>query len=96
MSKYRQAARIDENQPAIVDMLRSIGCSVQLNMDDILVGYRGKTFWFEIKDPEKTLKQNGEWKAGALKESQVKLCAEWRGHYRVVHSFEQIVEEISK
>ena len=96
MSKYRQAAKIDSNQPAIVDMLRSIGCSVQLNMDDILVGYRGKTFWFEIKDPGKTLKQNGEWKAGALKDSQIKLCNEWQGHYKVVHSFEQIVEEISK
>ena len=93
MSKYRKAARIDENQNQIVNQLRSMGISVETNHDDILCGYKGKTFWFELKD-KKTLKQNGEWKAGAIKDSQIKLQNEWRGHYKIVHSIDQILEEI--
>jgi hypothetical protein len=96
MSKYRQAARVDSNQGEIVAYLRSMGASVQTGMDDLLVGWKGKTFWFEIKDPEKTLTKSGEWKSGALKDSQVKLCDEWRGHYQVVHSVEQIIQEINE
>ena len=48
--------RIDDNQPAIVKALRDIGASVQSLADlgsgcpDILVGYRGKNYTFEIKD----------------------------------------------
>lgn len=96
MSKYRQAARVDGNQAQIVDMLRSMGASVEVGHDDLLVGYQRKTFWFELKNPKRTLKKNGEWKAGVLEDSQVKLRDEWRGHYKVVHSFEQIVDEITK
>tara|TARA_R110000850_G_C9996087_1_gene467960 strand:+ start:10778 stop:11071 length:294 start_codon:yes stop_codon:yes gene_type:complete len=95
MTKHRQAARIDANQPDIVKKLRQIGATVSLNHDDILVGYRGKTYWYEIKDPEKTLKQDGTYKAGALKDSQIELLETWKGHYRVVHSYEQIAEEIT-
>ena len=36
MSKFRRAAKIDKNQPYIVDELRKIpGISVQVGMDDI-------------------------------------------------------------
>lgn len=96
MSKYRQAAKIDQNQPEIVKALRKMGYTVQTGMDDILVGAKGRTFWFEIKDPDKTVKQNGEYKAGAIKDSQIKLLAEWQGHYAVVHSLEEILDEIGR
>lgn len=95
MSKFRQAARVDENQSEIVKQLRQLGFTVQTGMDDILVGARGKTYWFEIKDPEKAVKKKGGFKAGAIKDSQIKLAAEWKGHYAIVHSLEQILEEIS-
>ena len=94
MSNKRYAARSDANQTDIVKKLRKMGVSVQLGHDDALIGYNGKTYWFEIKDPEKTLKKNGDYKAGAIKPSQIKLKAEWRGHYSIVHSFEQIIDEI--
>ena len=94
MSKYRQAPRIDENQTEIVRQLRKLGYSVQTGMDDILVGHNGVTYWFEIKCPIKTLNKNGTYKAGAIKPSQLKLQAEWKGHYRVVHCIEQIIEEL--
>jgi len=96
VSKYRRAAAIDENQPAIVKELRKLGYSVQTGMDDIAVGYNGKTYWFELKDPAKTLNKNGDYKAGAIKESQIKLHAEWKGHYSIVHSIEQILAELNK
>lgn len=55
----RRAARIDANQPAIVAGLRGLGCAVWSTaalgngFPDIIVGYRGRNYLFEIKDPEK-------------------------------------------
>jgi len=95
MSKYRQAARIDDNQNEIVKALRAIpGVTVELGHDDIFIGYQGSNYWIEIKDPKKTLKENGEYKAGAKKNSQIKLEAEWKGQYDICHSLEQVLEVI--
>ena len=94
MTKYRQAARIDENQNQIVSKLRAYGFSVQVGMDDLLVGFNGRSYWFEIKDPSKTKKKNGDYKAGAIKPSQQKLLHEWRGHYSICCSAEEIIEVI--
>jgi len=86
MSKYVRHKKVDANQPDIVKELRALGYSVELNHDDILVGHRGKTYWFEIKTDEKA----------EVKKSQKKLLAEWRGHYAIVWSTEMILEEIAK
>lgn len=97
MSKYRQAAKIDANQPIIVQQLRKLGFSVEVGHDDILVGHMGQTYWFEIKEPEKALsKRTGELLDSALKPSQKKLLKHWQGHYKVVHCVEQILDEIGK
>lgn len=95
MTKHRRAARIDENQNEIVKQLRDMGATVQTGMDDILVGYKSRTYWFEIKDPSKTKRKDGEFKAGAIKDSQIKLAAEWKGHYDIVSSIEEILEVIN-
>jgi hypothetical protein len=93
--KNRTAAKIDENQPDIVKTLRSIpGVTVELNHDDILVGYKGVTYWFEIKDPAKTLNKDGTYRKGAIKPSQKKLLKEWTGHYEVVNSIDQILKTL--
>lgn len=82
----------DANQPDIVKALRKIpGCKVIIDMDDILVGFRGRNYWFEIKDPEKALNKDRTWKKGALKPSQVELSATWPGQYNIVTSIEEIV-----
>jgi len=94
MGRNRYAAKIDVNQPEIVRQLRKSGHSVITGHDDILVGHEGRTYWFEIKDPEKTVLKDGTWKAGALKDSQIKLLEEWLGQYDAVHSIEQILEII--
>ena len=84
MSKWRRAARIDENQPKIVKELLAKGISVQPGMDDILVGYKGRTYWIEIKTGPKA----------ALKPSQVRLMDEWKGHYMIAWSTEMILTAI--
>jgi hypothetical protein len=85
MSKYRRAAKIDANQPEIVDDLKSIpGVTVALRHDDILVGRQGMTFWFEIK------KRAGK----GVRPGQKKIKAEWTGHYAIVSTLDEILEEI--
>ena len=83
MKKYRH--RADGNQNEIVAALRQIpGMKVEKGHDDIIVGYRGKTFWYEIKKDEKA----------KLKPSQIKLKAEWTGHYEIVWTLEQILNDV--
>ena len=96
MSKYRRAAKVDSNQNIIVANLRSIpGCTVQLGMDDILVGFKGKNYWFELKEPGKVSKKTGMIRESAIKPSQKKLREEWKGQYLIVSNIEQILEVIN-
>ena len=90
----RKASKIDSNQNEIVKQLRSIpGVTVAVKHDDILVGWRGNTFWFEIKNPD-TIKKSGELGKNTLQESQKKLIRTWTGHYSVVWNINQILKEI--
>lgn len=85
MTKYRRAARIDGNQGAIVKALREIpGISVATRHDDILVGWRGKTHWYEIKASGKA----------SIRPAQITLRDQWTGHYRVVSSVEEILLDL--
>lgn len=55
----RRAARVDENQKAVVDGLRRIGAEVTplhrvgQGVSDLLVSFRQKWFVFEVKNPLK-------------------------------------------
>ncbi len=96
MQKYRRNAKIDNNQNAIVKALRKLlGVTVQVEHDDILVGHKGKTYWYEIKSPDAVSKKTGKINDSFLKPSQIKLLKEWRGHYKIVWSIEQILEDLS-
>ncbi len=86
MSKYVRHKKIDANQPQIVKELRALGYSVELDHDDILVGHNGRTYWFEIKTGPKAV----------IKESQKKLLAEYKGHYKIVWSTEMITKELEE
>ena len=95
MSRNRFAAKIDKNQPEIVKALRALqGVTVALNHDDILVGYQGVNYWYEIKDPEKLFKKDGSFAIGQIKPSQTKLASEWKGHYKIVWNLEMILEDM--
>ena len=94
MSKYRRAAKIDQNQVAIVASLREIpGVSVEVDRDDILVGRAGKNWWFELKNPDCANKA-GKVRDSAIKPSQWKLLDEWNGHYQIVTKLDEILEAI--
>jgi len=80
----RRADRIDANQPEIVDELRDKGYSVEVGYDDIIVGHKGRTYWFEIKTGPKA----------KIKDSQLKLLDEFKGHYEIVWSAQMIINRV--
>jgi len=80
---YRK--KIDANQPEIVKNLRKMGFTVELDVNDILVGTQGRTFWYEIKNKDgRNRKQK----------SQEELEQTWRGHYKIVWNLEEILADI--
>ena len=90
-----RARKVDDNQSALVASLRELpGVTVSTDHDDILVGYRTRNYWFEVKNPKRCLNKHGELLSSALRPKQVELLATWRGHYAVVWNVEQIREAI--
>lgn len=88
------AKKIDGNQNQIVKELRKLGMSVCIisnmgkGIPDILVGYKGKNYLFEIKD-------------GNLPPSKKRLTVDeqefhksWRGQVRVIETSLQALEFI--
>lgn len=92
MPKY--AARVDDNQPEIMEALRKVGASVQplstvgFGVPDILVGYQGRNFLLEIKDGRKVPS------AQKLTPMQIRWHEEWRGNSAVVNSVEAALAAI--
>lgn len=92
-----RAARVDENQAAIVQALRHIGASVELlhrvggGCPDLLVGYHGDIILIEIKD------ENQPPNKRKLRPSQVRWAAAWQGRPPVlVKSPQEAVDAIMK
>ena len=85
LSNHRRAAKVDKNQNDIVKALRKVpGVSVVLDVNDILVGYDGKTYFYEIKETPKS----------EVKDSQYRLIKEFKGHYRFAFSVQDILQDI--
>ncbi|WP_375436656.1 hypothetical protein [uncultured Hymenobacter sp.] len=87
----RTASRVDGNQPYIVAALRRIGCSVlhlhQLkNCFDLLVGYRGRTFLMEVKDPSQPPSKR------KLTPGEEEFRRTWNGTpYHIVETIDQAI-----
>ncbi len=96
MSRRYQVSNTDKNEKPIVKALRQIaGVSVETGHDDILVGHKGKTYWFEIKNPDEVKKDGAPIKRkGKTYAKQMKLLAEFEGHYLIVSSLDEILEAI--
>ena len=84
--------RVDNNQNEIISTLRTIpGISVantsQLGdgFPDMVVGYEGFSFLFEIKDTGKRRH---------LTDAERKFMHHWRGHYDVIESADEVLEII--
>jgi hypothetical protein len=94
-TKYRKAARIDQNQRTIVEALRQIpGIQVAVGHDDILVGYKGQTYWYEIKHPDCVSKKTGKVLDSKKKASQIELEKTWTGHYKIVTGLNDILADM--
>lgn len=89
MSWKNFRASVDKNQNQIVKDLRAIGCSVWLinGVIDIIVGFQGRSFIFEIKNPES--------KTASLKDSQIEFIENWKGSpVYIVETFDDILDII--
>jgi Holliday junction resolvase len=90
----RQIARIDTNQPEIVQALRDIGASVAITsmigagFPDIVVGYRGVNYLIEIKDGAKPPSKR------QLTFDEQKFHDLWRGTVIVVNSVDEALKVI--
>jgi hypothetical protein len=96
MSRRYQHKNTDKNEKEIVKALRQInGVTVETDKDDIIVGYKKRSYWFEIKNPNE-IKKNGDpfKRKGKTYEKQMKLKKEFTGHYSIVSNIDQILAEI--
>lgn len=90
----------DTNQNDIVKALRKIpGVKVYTGVDDILVGYKSVTRWYEVKNPAEIAKGTGRpfkrtKKGSSTYMRQQALKGGWTGHYRIIWTLEQILEEL--
>jgi hypothetical protein len=79
----RRANRIDDNQNDIVAALRKAGATVRVisqgeGIPDLLVGFRGETILFEVKDGNKPPS------ARQLTPAEQKFFNEWEGGLCVI------------
>lgn len=90
----RRAARVDANQKDIVAALRGVGASVTpihtvgQGCPDLLVGYRGKNFLFEVKDGAKPPS------ARQLTDDEAVWFGNWKGEAHVIESAQQAVDVV--
>ena len=96
MSKFRKInSAVDSNQKSIIELLETVpALSVKTGHDDILVGFRGRTYWFEIKNHESISKNTGDIKESWIRDGQLKLKNEWRGQYDIITSADEILKII--
>lgn len=96
MARRYQVKNTDDNQKDIVTALRKIpGVSVETDMDDILIGYRGSNYWIEIKNPVDVDKNGDPYKRDSdTYRKQKKLNDYWPGHYRICTTLNQVLTEI--
>lgn len=86
------AKRADRNQPEIVMALRRVGASVQplhtvgRGCPDLLVGFRGRCYVFEVKDGDRAPSER------ELTPEETKWHRDWRGQVAIVESAAQAVE----
>ena len=89
----RRARRIDNGQREAVEALRDIpGVSVEVDMDDFLIGYKGINYWIEWKSPDAISKRTGEVKDSEITKSERDRLDNWKGHYLMTASLEEILK----
>lgn len=84
-----RAKKTDQNQKSIVKTLRMYGLSVfdlsavGKGICDLIVGFRGKNYLIEIKNPERKWKHTAE---------QEKFIRTWKGQRYTAETAEEILK----
>jgi hypothetical protein len=91
---FRRAARVDANQPEIVEAFRKLGCSVLIisqlkNCCDLIVA-NGQTAAVEVKDG--TLPKSKR----QLTEGEMDFMHSWKGLYFIVESLDDVVRVVKE
>lgn len=85
MSRKFVVPSTDKNQSEIVKVLRAIpNLTVDLEHNDILVGYKGRNYLYEIKESPKS----------NVQPSQYELLKKWKGQYLFAFCADDILEDI--
>jgi hypothetical protein len=91
----RYASRADGNQGSIVNGLRAAGASVEHltrmgeGWPDLLVGWKGKNFLLEIKNPDSRHDGAKSGRSGETARRQREWYENWRGQVEVIRSLPQ-------
>lgn len=86
----RRAAKVDANQPEIVEAFRSAGCHVAhthtlgQGFPDLIVKGKTRMVMVEVKDGSKPPS------AQALTPDELEFAEKWDGHYYVVRSVDDV------
>ncbi len=79
--------KVDKNQSAIVKQLQQLGVSVFVlsgvgkGIADLIIGWRGKNYLVEVKNPERKWKYTPD---------QVRFRASWRGQIVTIEKVEEL------
>jgi len=87
----KRFAKVDINQPEIVKKLREYGCTVQHSHElrgfiDIVVGFKGRNYLFEIKVSTKN----------KLTEKEKEFFSIWTGQVDIIYCAEDAIKIIEK
>ena len=89
-----RAARVDENQSAIVAALRKAGASVFVTsrvgggFPDLVAGFGGTTYLLEVKNPLKPKADR------QLTPEQATFFCFWRGHVELIETVDQALQVV--
>jgi len=92
----RRAAKIDENQPALVELIRAMGVSVAITsaahdgFTDLVIGFGGVTVLVEVKDGSKEPARR------KLTPQQVAFHGSFKGAITVIENEQQAVELVKR
>lgn len=89
-----QSKRRDANEATIVAELRDFGCTVTLLDEpcDLLVGYRGLNWLFEVKEAEAKPSASLRTQKGKLTPNQERFFRTWRGQVAQIHNAQEALE----
>jgi hypothetical protein len=92
----RKRARTDSNHAKLIKQCRQIGMTVHSTHNvhdgfpDIVAGYKGVNYLFEIKDPDKPKS------ARKLTDDEIAWHTTWGGSVNVIETIDDVLQIINK